>query len=100
MNEPKDHEATANNFRSWKFTAKILEAGAKRVYLKPDDEDPDKDDTMNVVNGVYGMLLGYAIECALKGLWVKAGEKIVNGNNFLGVPGAGEHQLRQLAQIV
>lgn len=46
------------------------------------------------------MLIGYAIECALKGLWCKRGNVIVRGGRYIGIPGAGDHTLVQLAQKV
>jgi hypothetical protein len=49
---------------------------------------------------VRAMLLGYAIECALKGLWVKGGNKIVAGGKYIGVTGAKDHDLAQLAKAV
>lgn len=49
---------------------------------------------------VRAMLLGYAIECALKGLWVKSGHKIVAVGKYVGVAGAKDHDLTQLAKAV
>ncbi|PYR93555.1 MAG: hypothetical protein DMF84_09135 [Acidobacteria bacterium] len=46
---------------------------------------------------VYGMLLGYAIECALKGIWVLQGNKLVDNGAYVGISGTGEHDLLQLA---
>jgi hypothetical protein len=42
----------------------------------------------------------YATECALKGLWVRAGNRIIARGKFVGVPEAGDHELRQLAVAV
>jgi hypothetical protein len=49
---------------------------------------------------VRAMLLGYAIECALKCLWVKKGNKIVANGKYVGVPGAKDHDLMQLSKAV
>jgi hypothetical protein len=46
------------------------------------------------------MLRGFAIECLLKGLYVKAGNKLASGGRYLGVRGAGDHDLLQLAITV
>jgi len=46
------------------------------------------------------MLLGYAIECAFKGLWVKKGNKIVQGGRYVGVPKCQDHNLVQLSGAV
>lgn len=61
---------------------------------------PDGQELMLATNSVYGMLLGYAIECALKGLWVKCGNELIKNGRYIGVPNAGDHQLGQLARIV
>jgi len=50
--------------------------------------------------GVRAMLIGYAIECALKGLWVKKGSTIVRSGRYVRVPGARDHDLVQLARQV
>ena len=49
---------------------------------------------------VRAMLIGYAIECALKGLWVKEGNKVVHDGRYVGVPRAGDHDLVQLSRQV
>ena len=44
------------------------------------------------------MLLGYAIECALKGLWVNAGLVIAEGGKLVRISGVGNHQIGQCSQ--
>jgi hypothetical protein len=46
------------------------------------------------------MLDGMAIECLLKALWAKQGHKLVNGGKYVGVHGAGDHDLVQLADVL
>ena len=46
------------------------------------------------------MLRGFAVECLLKGLYVKAGNKLASGGKYLGVKGASDHNLLQLAITV
>ena len=47
------------------------------------------------------MIAGYAIECLLKGIWVKQGNQIVKGDgSYAGVTGASDHDLVQLAQVI
>lgn len=48
---------------------------------------------------VHAMLIGYAIECALKGLWVKKGHMLVDRGRYRGVQGARDHDLVQLAAV-
>jgi hypothetical protein len=42
------------------------------------------------------MLRGFAVECLLKALWVKQGGTICIDGKYVGVKGAGNHDLRQL----
>lgn len=50
---------------------------------------------------VYALLLGYAIECELKAMWVRDGkQKLVVDGQYVGVPGARDHQLGRLAEKV
>ena len=46
------------------------------------------------------MLRGMAIECLLKALWVKRGHKLVEDGKYTSVPGAGAHDLVQLAGVL
>lgn len=46
------------------------------------------------------MLRGFAVECLLKGLYVKARNTLASGGKYVGVKGAGDHNLLQLAIAV
>lgn len=46
------------------------------------------------------MLRGFAFECFFKALWVKSGRKLALRGKFQRIPGAGQHDLQQLAQKV
>ena len=46
------------------------------------------------------MLRGYAIECLLKGIWVSQGNQIVQNGKYIGVTGANQHNLIELAKKV
>jgi hypothetical protein len=46
------------------------------------------------------MLDGMAIECLFKALWVKRGHKLARAGEYVGVPGAGPHDLVQLAGVL
>jgi hypothetical protein len=54
---------------------------------------------MDAQSGVYGMLLGYAIECLLKARWAADGNRLVVNGKFEG-PKAGNHKLLELADAV
>jgi hypothetical protein len=45
------------------------------------------------------MLRGMAVECLLKALWLEQGNALVDSGHYLGVPGAGSHDLPQLASV-
>ena len=81
-NPPKTYEElferTANDAGAWLASAEGLAAAGEAV--KRDDDNTggakllaDKG-TLTPKRSVYVMLLGYAIECALKGLLAKAGK--------------------------
>jgi len=75
-------------------SAKCL--GEARSYT----EESGDEIVMPMIFRVRAMLFGYAIECALKGLWVKRKNKLVVNGRCLRVPGAGDHELLQLSQKV
>jgi hypothetical protein len=46
------------------------------------------------------MLSGMAMECLLKAVWVKQGHNLVEDGKYVSIPGAGDHDLVQLAGAV
>ena len=52
---------------------------------------------MPMVLCVRAMLLGHAIECALKGLWVRKGNKLIKDGKYVGIRGVPDHDLVKLA---
>jgi hypothetical protein len=46
------------------------------------------------------MLAGMAMECLLKAVWVKRGNKLAEDGLYVPVPGAGSHDLVQLAGVL
>lgn len=50
--------------------------------------------------GVYGMLLGYAVEAYLKALWLTKGNVIAESGQLAPVPGGRSHRLVPLADKV
>jgi hypothetical protein len=46
------------------------------------------------------MLRAMAVECLLKAIWVHSGHKLSNGGDFKPIPGAGNHDLVQMADRV
>jgi hypothetical protein len=48
----------------------------------------------------YGLLLGCALECILKGLWVANGGILVRDGEYKGIPKVPDHNLLKLAESV
>lgn len=95
------YDMTGNNPNAWYASVELLTQAAKRVrYNARPLTMPEGDEGMFAINGVYAMLLGYAIECALKGLWVKGGKTIAKDGKLLRIRGVGNHQVGQLARKV
>jgi hypothetical protein len=100
--DPQDlYDDIGNNPHAWLTwvetltrSAKAIRANTKRGTL------PDGTDLMPTELAVYAMLLGYAIECALKGLWVQQGNRIVANGKFIGGSRMKDHQLDRLAKLV
>jgi hypothetical protein len=99
---PKLHDMTGNNPAAWHSCVEALTRAGKRVKYQgpPLPPLPGGREGMLATDGVYAMVLGFAIECALKGLWVQAGNKIVESGKYIGVAGTGDHELGQLARVV
>src|ERR1051325_3774090 len=73
-------EKTANDSAAWVDSAQALAAAAEAVKRDDDNTGGGKvfADTGNMTpkRGAYAMLLGYAIECALKALLLRNGHKL------------------------
>jgi len=93
-------EKTANDAVAWLDSAEGLAAAAEAV--KRDDDNTGgarvlaDAGTLTRKRGVYAMLLGYAIECALKGLLAKAGNKLGTSTGTL-EPRFKTHKLADVA---
>ena len=98
----ENHEKWGNHWVAWSYWVFVLEDAARMIGEQaPHSEDRNGNVVMPAVLAVRAMLLGYAIECAMKCYWVKRGNSIVQNGKFIGVPGAGaEHNLVQLSKVV
>ncbi len=94
------HESTGNNAMAWLGSVEQLTTAARKVRDETKAHLDDGTELVPAINSVAAMLTGYAIECALKGLWVRAGRKIIEGGEFVGIPNAGDHKLAQIARTV
>jgi hypothetical protein len=96
----KVHDTTGNNPRAWYSSVEVLTEAAKRIHDSTELQLPDGTEMMPARNAVYAMLLGYALECALKGLWVKAGKKIIDNGKYVGVFRTRDHEIGKLARAI
>jgi len=85
---------------AWVFTLEESAAciGERSFHI----ENPNGDVVMPLTLCVRAMLMGYAIECALKALWVKKGNKVVDvkKGKYVGVGKSQHHELVQLSHAV
>jgi hypothetical protein len=103
----KQFHTIGNDPHAWRVSADQLLATARVLKRQQEavnvDEirtgDPVPDEGR--VGAVEKMLRGFAVECLLKGLWVKQGHELASGGKFVGVSGVkDQHDLRQLAKAV
>lgn len=97
------HEGAGENPLVWQASARDLLDAASAVKASVIQLD---DGMMHTLAAVQAMLLGLALECLLKGMYIKRhrvweeadrAHAIVKNGEYVGVPGAGEHELLQLA---
>jgi hypothetical protein len=93
-------EQWGNRSIAWIWWVIVLEEaevwlGERAVHYR----GMDAEEVMPALLAVRAMLLGYAVECVLKALWVrKKGNDLIRNGKYVGVKGARDHNLVQLAQ--
>lgn len=93
---PETWELAAGSLLS---ASRLLQASQKTfdtTQLKTGETVPDE----GRVHGVEIMLRGFALECLFKSLWVAHGNPLVENGRYRGVPGAGQHDLAQIAAVL
>ncbi len=95
------HRRLGNAWWAWLWWVHALEHSAAAIRESASyTEAADSKIVMPTVYCVRAMLLGYAVECALKGLWVRRGNTIVQGGKYTKIPNARDHDLLGLARTV
>jgi hypothetical protein len=95
------HERLGNSWWAWMIWVFTLEQAAAYIGQRSFHvEHQNGQVVMPLTLCVRAMLFGYAIECALKGLWVKKGNKIVLNGKYVGVSGSKDHDLVGLSKAV
>ncbi|MDP3028211.1 MAG: hypothetical protein Q8O04_01675 [Deltaproteobacteria bacterium] len=98
----KQYHKVGNDHSAWMSSAEDLLAASRMLRkLKNafDIESVGVGDTIpdeGRIHPVELMLRGFAVECLLKALWVKQGGTICSDGEYVGVLGAGDHDLLQL----
>ena len=92
------HERIGNWWPAWMFWLLVLEEAEVQLGEREVHREHKGEVIMPMLLCVRAMLLGYAIECGLKALWLKKGNKLVLDGRYKGVAGANDHNLVQLAR--
>ena len=92
------HERIGNAWLAWLTCAIVLEDAEVYLGERETHREHKGEVVMPMLLCVRAMLLGYAIECALKALWLRKGKKLIRDGRYRGVSGANDHNLPQLAQ--
>jgi hypothetical protein len=90
-NATKQHEAIGNDPLAWRMVAHELLDAAQFLRRTPS--------STRDFGAVSLMLCGMAFENLLKALWLKQGNQLSAAGKFQPVPGAGAHELQQLAHV-
>lgn len=104
-----NYDYVGNDPMSWQITAgkllaavEVLKRARDNYYettiheLKKDDPIPSEG---RILNSEI-MLRGFAMECLLKGVYVKQGNKLAANGRLVKIQGVGSHKLIQLAQKI
>lgn len=105
-----DHESYGNKWYPWVLKAQELIASAEilrsecttRKYF-PNDLDKYEDAMEAPGAKVFAtilMLWAMAVECFLKALWLKSGEKLIISGQYKKIPNTNDHQLDTLAGAI
>ena len=92
------HERIGNFWLAWIAWVIVLEDAEVYLGEREVHREHKGEVVMPMLLCVRAMLLGYAIECALKALWVRKGNKLIRDGKYRGVVGANDHNLPQLAK--
>jgi hypothetical protein len=92
------HQRIGNLWLVWLGWASVLEDAEVCLGEREVHRDRGGEIVMPMLLCVRAMLLGYAIECSLKALWVRKGNELIRNGRYRGVTGAKDHNLPQLAQ--
>lgn len=87
------YEQSGKNPLAWRYSAENLLTAARAVKK----EVKDFGGMMHSLAAVEAMLLGFAIECLLKAIYIKGENTLVKQGRYAHIPHAADHDLIQLA---
>ena len=97
------HEGAGENPLTWQASARDLLEAATAVEARV---QPIENGLMHTLAAVQAMLLGMALECLFKGIYIKRyrvweemdkAHSLVKDGKYVEMPGVGPHQLLQMA---
>lgn len=93
------HNAALNEPLTWLWSSENLEVSASILREKIDEyySTHDNEHIGKDVIRPYYMLVGFALECLLKGIIVAKGENIIQNGKIKFVEGSSQHNLIKLA---
>lgn len=95
------HARLGNSWWAWLWWMFVLEGAADKIWNQSGyTKMNSKTIMMDASLSVHAMLVGYAIECGLKGVWVARGNPLVRDGRYAGLTGAADHDLVALARTV
>jgi hypothetical protein len=94
----EQHTWAGNSPHAWQLCARDLLAAASALRERRESIESGSAPTLpGQLHPAELMLDGMAIECLLKAVWVKRGNKLASDGTYRKVPDAGAHDLVQLA---
>lgn len=90
-------EQTGNDWNEWLLSARSLAHAAEAIAVDSGASRASAAGGQLRISGIHAMLLGYAAECALKGILVKRGEAVASSGGSL-IAKYKTHNLRALAK--
>jgi hypothetical protein len=97
--QKKDFDMFGNLSKAWEVNGNELLRCAKIIENK-DREDQESDPYRTMISGSILMLFGLAIECYLKGIYVKQGNKLAENGKLVKIPETNMHDLLGIANKV
>ncbi len=103
IKERQEFDDAANNYREWSFTAfELLHAAEvlKKQNLKFKESNPLLNPRPYMGSWTELMLYAFALECLIKSLWVRQGNKLAENGKYKNLINHENHNLLKIAKKV